>query len=344
MDILKKIVGQLKNKYTTLNIASEIEDPSDFISTGNIAFDLALDGGIPFGYMTEFLGLSQSGKSMLIHSLIANAQRDYNAIGILFDRENAFTRKRGEQLGIQSDRLVLVRPADMPTVVDAFISMFEIIKTIRKEEPDTYIVLGLDSIAAFGKDTSLEKSDQGRKAKSVHEGLRESLSYIDSKIAFILANQTTYKIGVMYGDPKTSTSGEALKYYSTVRIALEEVRKMKDSSTGEVIGTWIGAEVIKTRLGPAYRYVVVPHLYESGVPEYGGYVRLLVDRGWLSPKNKTEFNKFEQHTVVFNDGKTKENYSEFSVDKLFEKHPELKFESYPPFNKAKIKEEDDASE
>lgn len=345
---LKGIVNTLKKKYRNCDIASELKGPTDFLSTGNLAFDLILDGGVPFGYVMEFLGLSSSGKSMFIHKLIGDGQKKFNAVGILVDRENAYFPKRGEQLGIDNERLLRASPQDVSTVIEGFQFIADSVNLIRKndlanynsqgnkcesiydvpDEAKTHIVVGLDSIAAFDKDTSLDKSDSGRKAKASHEGLRNLTGILDNRMMFLVANQITYKVGVMWGDPRTSTSGESMKYYSTIRVSLEDRRKIIDSTrNNEVIGSWIGVEAVKTRLGPCFRSCYVRHYYDTGIDYYSGYARLLVHRGYLVPKNKSEFEKFAQSTLRYKDGTVDEN----KIETMLGKYPELKFNSYPPW-------------
>ena len=320
-----------------------MSDPKDFVSTGNLALDTITDGGIPFGYAVEFLGLSQSGKSTFIQKIMGNAQQKYEAVCALLDREKAFTPSRAQQLGIDTENIIVVHPEDIPTITDGFQFLIDLITDIRSKDKNTYIVCGIDSLASFGKDVNLEKSDSGRKAKAAHEGMRELLSYLDDRVMVLVANQVTYKIGVLYGDPKTSTAGESMKYYCNMRIALEDRHKIVDPVSEDVLGNWIGVETIKTRLGPCYRTVYIPHFYKEGISYYGGYARLLVDRGYCSPKNKAEFEKFKQKTVIYINGEDKEQFNEFEVEKFIEKHPELVFNTYPEFNRSgkKIKEEEE---
>jgi RecA/RadA recombinase len=276
---------------------------------------------------------------LFIQQIIANAQKQFDAIGILIDRENAYTKQRGKQLGINNSNLIIVKPADIPTVTDAFMFIISTVEEIRSVDQDVHIVIGIDSISAFGKDVDLDKSDSGRKAKATHEGLRDVLKIMDTNVLLLVANQVTYKIGVNYGDPRTTTAGESMKYYSTVRFALEDLHKIIDPKKGnEVIGNWIGIETIKTRLGPSYRTCYLPHFYKTGIDYYGGYMRLLVDRGYLKPKNKEEFKKFKGKQVVLD----KEVYSEDDIQRLFEKHPELKFDTYPEYNSNEKDDENDA--
>jgi len=343
MDDMQKVLNNLTKKYSGASLGSTLRDNYDYVSTGNLGLDLISDGGIPLGTCIEFLGLSQSGKSLFLYKIMANAQRDYDAICILADRENAYTKPRGIQIGIDQNTFIIAEAKDIPTPVDGFQFILDSITSIRSVYPDRHIVVGMDSISAFDKDVALAKSDSGRKAKASHEGLRKLLGFMDKKTTLLVANQVTYKIGILYGDPKTTTAGESMKYYSTVRFALEDKKHVKDPTKGnEVIGSWIGVEVIKTRLGPCYRTMYIPHFYKTGIPYHGGYVRLLVDRGYLKPKNKAEFDKFAQQTVVYKRDGIKEEYSEFDVEKLFEKHPELEFKEYPDY--FTNKEEDDEKE
>lgn len=325
---LSKVVNTLKKKYTETSMGSQ-ETNLEFVSTGNKAFDLIADGGVPFGYIVEFAGFSSSGKSLMTQQIIANAQRDYGAIGILIDRENAYTKERGEQLGISSDNLLIAKPQDVPTALEAFNFIFESISEIRKQDKTIKIVVGIDSISAFGKDVDLEKSDQGRKAKSIHEGLRELLTHTDKNTMVIVANQYTYKIGVSWGNPVTTTSGEAMKYYSTLRFSLENRKDIIDEKRGnETTGNWIGVEVSKTRLGPCKRECYLPHFYKTGIDYYGGYARLLSERGFLEPKNKSEFKSFKQHTLKYGENVI----NEFKMKEALEKFPELDFQEYPEYN------------
>ena len=325
---LSKIARKVK-----AHVASDDDVELEYVSTGNLAFDLCLDGGTPYGYVIEFLGLSKSGKSLFLQQLIANAQKEHDAVAVMVDRENSYFPKRGEELGINNDKLILAKPKDTPTVLSAFQFIIDSIKAIREDDKNVHIIVGIDSIPAFGKDTTLDKGDSGRKAKSVHEGLREVLISIDKKVMLIICNQVTYRIGVLYGNPATSTSGESMKYYSHVRISLEDRKRIIDEKKGgEITGSWIGVEIIKTRLGPAYRTIYLRHLYKTGIDYFSGYVRLLVQRGYLTPKNKEEFKRFKQQTVKYGD----KELNEYDVEKIITEHPELKFEEYPEYNESSI--------
>jgi len=333
---LSSIVKQLKKDFGSLSIAEDMVDPHDFVSTGNLAFDLISDGGIPYGGIAEFLGLSASGKSTIIQRVIANSQKKFGAVGILIDREKAYTKKRAEQLGIDNDNIMVLPPENAILVSDAFNFLIDSITKIRAKSKDIYITAAIDSIGAFDQDTSLENSSTPRKAKSLHAGFRKIMPYIDDKVMFLFTNHVTYRI-VLYGNPATSSGGEAPKYYSNVRFSLEDAKTIIDPKrNNEVMGNWLRMESIKTRLGPCHRSCMVRHLFKTGIDYYSGYARLLADRGYLKPKNKKEFNKFNQTTLKYND-------SEINSDKMEEalaKFPELLFSEYPEYNIVEESEEE----
>jgi len=324
---LDKVAKAIQKKYksTYLDVASNIEDPSDYISTGNLSLDLSLEGGIAWGYATEWSGGSSSGKTLMLQMMLAGAQKRYGAVGIWLDREKAWFNKRAEELGIDISNVIVVPPQDIVGVKDAEDIVVDVLDNIDNE---TYKFIAIDSISAFAKEG--EKADMGKKAQSLHNLFRKIIPYVNDKTSLNFTNQRTFKINVMFGNPEVTTGGEGPKYYTTYRIKLDNRKEIKDKSKGnETVGNWIKATVIKTRQGPNYREVLFPFYYKEGIPLYGGYARLLVNRGYCSPRNKKEFDSFEQTTVKYND----EEFNEFKVEEFLDKHPELKFDTYPEYNK-----------
>ena len=324
MDDLAKIVKKIKKNYGSARIVGEEEEIFEYISTGNKALDLALEGGIAWGYASEMAGLSQSGKTTMLELMLADAQKKYDAIGIWVDREKALTKSRLQGLGVNTDNLIVVDPIDVPTVPDMESFFREVLPSIS---PDTYKFIAIDSISSFAKEG--EKADMGKKAKSLHEFFRYILPLVDNKTSLNFSNQITYKIGVMFGNPETTTGGEGPKYYCTYRLKLDNKKQISDPDrNNEIIGNWIEATVMKTRFGPGYRKIQFPFLYKTGIPYYGGYARLLVDRNYLTPKNKSEFKSFKQ--VMVGDGEL--TFSEHNIENYLKDHPELDFNIYPEFN------------
>ena len=324
MSDLERIVAKLKKKYGTAEIASERPDPKDYISTGNLALDLCLEGGIAFGYAVSWEGFSGSGKSLMLQMMLADAQKKFDATGIILDREKAWINKRAEELGINTSKIIRVEPEDIPTVKHAEEFLMDVLPSLDK---DSYKLIAIDSLSSFMKEG--DKADMGKNAQNIHNLFRKLIPYLNDKTSLHIANQMTYKIGVMFGDNTTTTGGEGPKYYTTYRLKLDDRKRIIDLKHGnEVMGNWIKTTVIKTRLGPNMRNIVFPFYYKAGIPYLGGYLRLLASRGYLQPKNKTEFKSFKSGMLKYNE----ETVNEFKVEEFLEKHPELLFKEFPVYN------------
>jgi len=324
---IKSMVKSLKEKYGGIEIASSLEETHEMLSTGNLALDLALEGGLAWGHVTEMAGLSASGKSLLLQQLMADAQKRYDAVCIFFDREKSYHKKRAEELGINNDNVILIEPQSIVTVKEMEIIAREIIPKIPE---DRYKFIAIDSISAFSKEK--EKADMGKKAQSLHNFFRIIIPMIDKKTALHFSNQVTFKIGILYGDISTVTGGESPKYYSTYRLKLDNKKVIRDEKKGnEIVGNWIKATIVKTRLGPSYREVVFPFYYKTGIPYYGGLARLLAEKNIVKPKNKTDFKTFKSHILLYND----ERFNEFEIEKFLEKHPEIDISKYPEYKEDK---------
>lgn len=320
---ISKIVSKLKKTYGSLRVAGEEAENKEFISTGNLALDLALDGGIYWGYVSELAGLSGSGKTTLLQKMLADAQNRYGAWGIWLDREKAWHNERAVQLGIDLDKVIVLDPIDTVSVPDATQALDDILKTLPQEE---YKFIVIDSISAFADTAKIDKADMGKKAGQLHRLFRTVLPYIDKKGSLNFSNHVTFKLDVMFGDKTTTTGGEGPKYYTSYRLRLDDRRAIVDSTkNNEILGNWINAKVIKTRSGPALRDVYFPHYYKEGIPYYGGYVRLLADRNYVQPKNKQEFGSFKQTTVIYND----KQYTESDIENNINNFPELLFNKFP---------------
>jgi len=323
---IDKAVKKLKETYGSLRVAGTEADTREFISTGNKALDLALDGGIAWGYVSEFAGLSQSGKTTIMQKMLADAQQKYGAWGIWIDREKAWHNQRAEFLGIDLEKVIVVDPIDMITVPEATRTLDDILKALPDNE---YRFIAIDSISAFADTAKIDKMDMGKKAQSIHRLFRTILPHINNKGSLNFSNHVTYNLNVMFGDKTTTAGGEGPKYYTSYRLRLNDRIAIKDSNkNNEVMGNWIKAKVIKTRSGPSMRDVKFPHYYKSGIPYYGGYARLLVDRNYLRPKNKQEFNKFKGTKIIYKD----KQHTELDIENNIEDYPELNFDIYPEWN------------
>lgn len=323
---VSKIVNKLKKTYGTLRIAGNEEETKEYISTGNLALDLALEGGIAWGYVSEFAGFSGSGKTTIMQKMLADAQKKYGAWGVWVDREKAWHNDRAEFLGIDLNKVIVLDPLDIVNIPDATQALDDILSQLPENE---YKFICIDSISAFADTAKIDKADMGKKAQQTHRLFRTILPYINKKGSLNFSNHVTFKLDVMFGDKTTTTGGEAPKYYTSYRLRLDDRKVIVDvNKNNEKIGNWIKATIIKTRSGPALRDIYFPHYYKTGIPYYGGYVRLLADRNYVEPKNKKEFNSFKQTLVKHGD----RHYTESDIENNIKQFPELIFNKYPEWN------------
>jgi protein RecA len=321
---LENIVKEIKKemKVHTLKLGSDYTDPTDFVSSGNLALDWCLeDDGFSFKFIIQLLGKSKSGKTALMLKALANAQDRYNAYGIWADREGAFVRSFAEKLGVDMSRLLLMGPHDIPTPQNAFSFFVSAHELIRQKEEDAYIVVCLDSAAAFLPTEDIDGGeDMGRTAKSLHRGFRKIASVIDERSMMFFSNQIQANVGVLFGKKEIAAGGGAPKYYSSYILELDEGKLIKDDA-GIVTGQNIKAEVVKTRLGASHRGIIIPFEYETGFDYYGGFFRMLVAKGIMSPTNKKEF--MAGRKTHYKHTETEKKYHEDDVEQLLKDHPEL---------------------
>lgn len=193
---LNTLTKKLKKKYGSLRMAdSDVEDKL-YIKTGNKALDLILGGGIAWGYVSEIAGFSQSGKTSLLQIMLANAQKDFGAVGIWIDREKAWFNKRAESLGVDTSNVIVIDPLDIPTVVEA--NQF-VDDTLSAIPDDVYKFICIDSISAFAKTAKSDKSDMGKRALQVHDLFRMITKFTNNKTSVNFANHKYYRPDVMFG-------------------------------------------------------------------------------------------------------------------------------------------------
>lgn len=318
---LEKVVKEVKKELglKTLTVGTEYEDPTEYASSGNLALDWCLGGrGFAFKFVAQLLGLSKAGKTSLMMKTAGEAQKTHDAYVIWADREAAFVRSFAEKLGLNMDRLILAEAHDIKNPNDVYRFFTSVHAAIRKEEEDAYIVMCLDSLAAFSSSQSGE--DMGRKAKQHHEGFRDLMPLMDKRTLLLFANHVTYKVGVIFGKKTTHTGGTAPEYYSSYILELDGGKLIQDD-TKAVIGQNIEAEVVKTRLGPAHRGCIIPFYYDQGFTYYGGFMRMLVAKGIMQPSNKQNFDSGKPTKYIHLD--TQKKYDEEDVALLLKDHPEL---------------------
>ena len=240
---------------------NEGDDPSlvsDWVSTGSSLLDIAIankpGGGVPVGRITEVTGLEQSGKSLLCGHILAETQRK-GGVAVLIDTETSVSVEFLKAIGVDVTKLLYI---NVDTVEDIFATIDTIIATVRKDgskDKDRLVTIVTDSVAAAS--TKIEMSANYEKdgyattkAIIISKAMRKITSTIGrQRIALVFTNQLRQKMGVMFGDPWTTSGGKALAFHSSVRLRLKNIGQIKKESLG-VIGAKCETTVVKNRLGP----------------------------------------------------------------------------------------------
>jgi recombination protein RecA len=253
----------------------------DWLSTGNAMLDVAISnrpyGGLPVGRIAEITGLEQSGKSLLSAHLLAETQRK-GGVAVLIDTETAVSREFLEAIGVDISKLLYV---SVDTVEGIFEACETIIEQVRKGDKDRLVTIVVDSVAAASSKKEME-ADYDKdgyatdKAIIISKAMRKITNVIGrQKISVVFTNQLRQKLGVMFGDPWTTSGGKALAFHASVRIRLKNMGQIK---AGErIIGIKVRAQVIKNRLGPPLRSADFDIFFDRGIDNYGGWLKVMKD-------------------------------------------------------------------
>jgi recombination protein RecA len=302
LDKLEKSYG----KGTIMKLGDTAIEPIDVISTGSIGLDIALGvGGLPKGRVIEIYGPESSGKTTLAIHAIAESQKQ-GGIAAFIDAEHAFDRFYAKRLGVDVENLLISQPDNGEQALEIADNL------IRSGAIDIIVI---DSVAALVPKGEIEgemgDSKMGLQARLMSQALRKLTGTISKTgCCCIFINQLRDKIGVMFGNPETTTGGNALKFYASVRLDIRRISQIKD--TDEVSGNRVKVKIVKNKVAPPFRIAEFDIMFGEGVSKAGEIIDLGVD-----------YNIIKKSGSWFSYGESRLGQGRDAVKQLLLDNPEL---------------------
>ncbi|MCC7233313.1 MAG: recombinase RecA [Bacteroidia bacterium] len=302
IDKIEKTYG----KGTIMKLGDDAVEQIESISTGSITLDNALGiGGLPKGRVIEIYGPESSGKTTLAIHAIANVQKN-GGIAAFIDAEHAFDRFYAQKLGVDLENLLISQPDNGEQALEIADNL------IRSGAID---ILVIDSVAALTPRSEIEgemgDSKVGLQARLMSQALRKLTATISrTGCCCIFINQLREKIGVMFGNPETTTGGNALKFYASVRLDIRRIGQIKDGEN--IVGNRTKVKIVKNKVAPPFRIAEFDIMYGEGISRMGEIVDLGVDKGIIKKSGSW-----------FSYGDTKLAQGRDAVKQLLNDNPEL---------------------
>ncbi len=302
---LEAAVGQIEKQFgkgSIMRLGQREIPPIPFISTGAISIDYALGvGGVPRGRVVEIFGPESSGKTTLALQVIAEAQKA-GGMAAFVDAEHALDAAYARKLGVDLDSLLVSQPDNGEQALE----IVEVL--VRSGGVDVVVV---DSVAALVPRAEIEgemgDAQVGLQARLMSQALRKLTGVVSkSKTCLIFINQLREKIGVMFGNPETTTGGRALKFYSSVRIDIRRIASIKEGD--QIVGGRTRVKIVKNKVAPPFREAEFDVMYGEGISREGDLLDLAVERR-IVEKSGTWFSYSGERL-----GQGRENAKQFFKD------------------------------